>query len=341
MKILYAFQGTGNGHVARARDLVPRFAKYGDLDVLVAGKQVELALNFPIAYHCYGLSMVYNKKGGVSYWNSLTSNKLLQFFKDVLTLPVKQYDLVLIDFEAIASYACLLRGVPALQLSHQAAYWSKKTPRPPRIVRHWEWVLRYMSPAKYKLGFHFEPYDRFVLPPIIRQEVLDLTPVDGSHYTVYLPAYSSDELGIFFARFPHEYFHIFTKEPGELSFENCTISKANNEEYLQSFRSCRGLITGGGFEAPAEALHLGKKVLVRPVAHQYEQEANAACAARLGVPQFGELDDQGARVFQDFFVAAAPKSTPFPNYADQLVAQIVHNAQNGRDLDDISGLDIW
>lgn len=327
--------------MARARDLVPRLAKHGEVEVLVAGKQLELELNFPITYSLYGLAMVYNKQGGVSYWNSLWSNRLFSFVKDVLTLPVDRYDLVIIDFEAVTSYACLLRGVKALQLSHQAAYWSKKTPRPKRIVRHWEWVLRYMSPATYRLGFHFQPYDDFVLPPIIRREVLELTPVEGSHYTVYLPAYSSDELGKFFAQFPEEYFHIFTKEPGKHSFENCTISKANNEEYLQSFRSCRGLITGGGFEAPAEALHLGKKVIMRPIAHQYEQEANAACAAALGVPQFKELDREAARVFQAFFIAPPPSSTPFPNYADRLIAQIVHNAQNRLDLDHISGLDIW
>ena len=48
IKILYAFQGTGNGHVARARDLVPRLSNYAEVDVLVAGTQSDLNLDFPL-----------------------------------------------------------------------------------------------------------------------------------------------------------------------------------------------------------------------------------------------------------------------------------------------------
>ena len=71
IKILYAFQGTGNGHVARARDLVPRLSKYAEVDVLVAGTQSDLKLDFPIKYRRYGLTMVYDSKGAVSYWQAL------------------------------------------------------------------------------------------------------------------------------------------------------------------------------------------------------------------------------------------------------------------------------
>ena len=48
LKILYAFQGTGNGHVARARDLVPRLSTRANVDVLIAGTQSDLELDFEI-----------------------------------------------------------------------------------------------------------------------------------------------------------------------------------------------------------------------------------------------------------------------------------------------------
>ena len=48
--------------------------------------------------------------------------------------------------------------------------------------------------------------------------------------------------------------------------------------------NCTGLLTGGGFEGPAEALFLGKKVLAVPMHHQYEQQCNALSMERLGVP---------------------------------------------------------
>ena len=39
MKILYAIQGTGNGHLSRARDIIPILQKKGDVDILVSGTQ--------------------------------------------------------------------------------------------------------------------------------------------------------------------------------------------------------------------------------------------------------------------------------------------------------------
>ena len=50
MKVLYALQGTGNGHVARAREIVPILASRCDLDVLVAGTQSQIALEYPIRF---------------------------------------------------------------------------------------------------------------------------------------------------------------------------------------------------------------------------------------------------------------------------------------------------
>lgn len=44
-----------------------------------------------------------------------------------------------------------------------------------------------------------------------------------------------------------------------------------------------GNLTGGGFESPAEALFLGKRLLVIPMYNQYEQLCNAAALERLGV----------------------------------------------------------
>jgi UDP:flavonoid glycosyltransferase YjiC (YdhE family) len=32
MKILYAIQGTGNGHIARAFDVIPHLKRHGEVD---------------------------------------------------------------------------------------------------------------------------------------------------------------------------------------------------------------------------------------------------------------------------------------------------------------------
>ncbi len=44
------------------------------------------------------------------------------------------------------------------------------------------------------------------------------------------------------------------------------------------------MLCGAGFETPAEALFLGKKLMVIPMKGQYEQHINAASLKELGIP---------------------------------------------------------
>jgi UDP:flavonoid glycosyltransferase YjiC (YdhE family) len=53
---------------------------------------------------------------------------------------------------------------------------------------------------------------------------------------------------------------------------------------------CNGIITGGGFETPAEALYMGKKLMSIPIRGQYEQRCNAAALAQMGVTVLDDAD---------------------------------------------------
>ena len=68
MKILYAIQGTGNGHLSRAMDVVPCLKAHGNVDILVSGIQSDLILPFPVKYEMRGLSFIFGKSGGVDLW---------------------------------------------------------------------------------------------------------------------------------------------------------------------------------------------------------------------------------------------------------------------------------
>src|SRR5690606_4726824 len=94
------------------------------------------------------------------------------------------------DFEPVTAWACRLRGIPCVGLSHQSAFLSPKTPRPSRFLPHWaELLFRYYAPVTHAVSFHFKPYDEFIHPPVIRREIRELTPTNEGHYTVYLPAH--------------------------------------------------------------------------------------------------------------------------------------------------------
>ena len=77
MKILFAIQGTGNGHISRAKEILPHLQKYGDVDVLISGTQADVFLEQPIAYLLHGFSFIFGQKGGVDIWKTI---KKMKFF---------------------------------------------------------------------------------------------------------------------------------------------------------------------------------------------------------------------------------------------------------------------
>ena len=289
MKILYAIQGTGNGHISRAREIVPLLQQYGEVDLLVSGTEAEVSLSQPLKYRFHGFSFVFGTNGGVDNWATYKLMNLPRLWRDIKSLPLKQYDLIINDFEPVSAWACRLQKIPSVSLSHQCSFVSVKTPRPAKWS--WaEWLLKYYSPTTYHVGFHFEPYDDFIHTPVIRSEIRNLKISNSGHYAVYLPAYD-DKILTNLLNKTNVQWQIFSKRQKTVyQQDNVRVFPVNNEAFNNSLASCEGLLTGGGFEGPAEALFLQKKVLMIPMTGQYEQRCNALSASKLGVPVVNEID---------------------------------------------------
>ena len=74
MKILYALQATGNGHISRANEILPYLKKLGEIDILLSGTQANIDLNFHIKFRRIGLSFVFGKNGGVDYLQTIKNS---------------------------------------------------------------------------------------------------------------------------------------------------------------------------------------------------------------------------------------------------------------------------
>ena len=68
MKIFYAVQATGNGHISRAMELFPHLQEYGTVDIFLSGNNSNLSLDAPVKYRSKGLSLYYNCNGGLDFW---------------------------------------------------------------------------------------------------------------------------------------------------------------------------------------------------------------------------------------------------------------------------------
>ena len=323
MKILYAIQGTGNGHISRAREIVPLLQQYGDVHLLVSGTQADVKLSQPVKYQLHGFSFIFGKKGGVDHYATWRSMNLTRLVRDMYKLPLKDYNLILNDFEPVTAWACKLRGIESVGLSHQASFKSDKVPKPKSL--NWaDLIMKYYAPATHDVGFHFKAYDDFIHTPVIRSEIRNLHVSTCGHYTVYLPAIDDQRLVPLLKKIPEVNWQVFSKHTKKnFTDMNVAVCPVNNELFNASLAGCTGLFTGGGFEGPSEALFLGKKLLIVPMKFQYEQQCNAFALEKMGIPVIWGHDKNWLPILQRWVQQAQAHVFHFPDETAGLIDKVV------------------
>jgi uncharacterized protein (TIGR00661 family) len=324
LNILYAIQGTGNGHLSRARDIIPVLKNYGDVDLLISGTEADVDLPYDVKYIFHGLCFVFGKKGGIDYVETYKRSNIKKFFKEISNLPVLDYDLVISDFEPVSSWACYLNNKTVIGLSHQAAVSHKSSPKPIKSDFIGQAVLKYYAPATYKFGFHFIPYDSNIFTPVIRQEVRELKAEEKGYVTVYLPSYNAKRIIKFLSLFPGQHWQVFDKHTDELyEVENIKIFPISNTTFLESMGGSSGVLCGAGFETPAEALFLKKKLMVIPMKGQYEQQCNAAALNAMGVTVLKNLKNNNLQNVQQWLEQQNIISINYPNETEWIIQNVI------------------
>jgi uncharacterized protein (TIGR00661 family) len=331
VNILFAIQGTGNGHLSRAKDVYPELAKYGNVDVLISGIQADVDFPFPVKYKLYGLSFIFGSHGGVDIWQTAKKLKLFRLLRDIFKLPVRKYDLIVNDFDAVSAWACKLRKVPCVALSHQSAVLDKKAPLPEEKDRFGTLVLKKYAPYTIAYGFHFKTFSKNIFTPVIRKEVRELQVTNEGHITVYLPAYNDHDLVMHLSRFEEVEWQVFSKHNKEaFTHKNVHIQPIENTAFLKSMASSNGVLFGAGFEGPAEALYLGKKLMVVPMQNQYEQQCNAAALVNIGVPVIKSLSRKYYDRIKLWLTAGKAIKVDYPDQTAEIVARLVMENQPER-----------
>ena len=333
MKILYAIQGTGNGHLSRSMDIVPRLQQMADVDVLVSGIQGDLSLPFPVKYKFYGFGFIFGTAGGVDIFNTFYKSRFLRFLKELKGLDVGEYDLVINDFEPVSSWACKLRKKPCISLSHQSAVLSPHSPKDDSADFIGKFILEHYAPATYRYGFHFSRFDENIFTPVIRKQVREQVTENLGHYTVYLPAYDDERLINKLSQFKHVQWDVFSKHnKSEVSLNNIRVQPVNNEKFIKSIATSAGVLCGAGFETPAEALFMKKKLLVIPMKRQYEQHLNAAALKLMGVPVMHNLKSKYDDILLNWLADDQIVEVDYPDSTTEILEFIInkHAAQPAR-----------
>lgn len=325
MKILFAIQGTGNGHLSRARDVYPELTKYGEVDVLISGIQADVEVPFPVKYKKYGMSFIFGKRGGVDIIETVRRSNLIKLIHDIRNFPIEQYDLVINDFEPISAWACKLKRLPCIGLSHQSAVLNENAPQPKEHDWKGELVLKYYAPVTDAYGFHFKEYSKNIFTPVIRKQVRDIKPENKGHFTVYLPAYDDATLVKHLSNFDTVKWEVFSKHNKEPFVQNnISVRPISNDSFIESMAGSAGVLCGAGFEGPAEALFLGKKVMAIPMQEQYEQQCNAAALKTLGVPVIRTLSSEYYDDITWWLTAGEIIKVNYPDITADIIAQLMN-----------------
>lgn len=328
MKILYAIQGTGNGHLSRARDIVPILQKNHEVDILISGTQAEIVLPFHVKYKYQGLGFIFGKNGGIDLVETYKKTHIKALLSEIHRLPVQEYDMVISDFEPVSAWACYFNNKECISVSHQAAVLNKKAPKPKKIDPVGKSILRNYAPSKAKYGFHFKSFDENIFTPVIRSLVREQQIENKGHFTVYLPAYDDKRILKTLKLCGNVKWEVFSKHNKiKINEKNICIQPIDNEAFITSLASSAGVICGAGFETPAEALFMRKKLMVIPMKGQYEQQCNAAALKEMGIPVLKSLKTGNRDRIKNWIENSNIVEVDFPDNTERIINQIIEKHQ--------------
>ncbi|MFH1120274.1 MAG: glycosyltransferase family protein [Bacteroidota bacterium] len=324
MKILYAIQGTGNGHLSRARDIVPVLMKNHEVDLLVSGLQADVEFPFPVKYRFKGLGFIFGAKGGIDFVETYKRNHIRVLLSEINSLPVHNYNLVINDFEPVSAWACYLGKVKCISISHQAAVLNKNAPQPKDVDMIGKAILKNYAPSEIKYGFHFKPYDDHIFTPVIRSQVRKQKTGTRGHYTVYLPAYDDKRILKVLKLCGDARWEVFSKHNKiKICAGNITIQPIDNDAFIASMATSEGVICGAGFETPAESLYLQKKLLVVPMKGQYEQLCNASALKEMGIPVLNSFKSGNADKIIQWIENGNVVMVDYPDNTEEIINGII------------------
>lgn len=325
MKILYAIQGTGNGHITRSVSIINELKKRAEVDVLVSGIHSELKLPIDVNYNYRGLGFVFGQNGGIDYYQTYKQNNLSTFFKEIKELPVKNYNFVVSDFEPVSVCAATKVGIPTIGISNQVSVLHPKIKKPWPPVSVSRVFMENYAQCQYNIGLHFEAVDEHIVTPVIRDEIRLGQNTDAGHGLVYLPFYGDEIIFKALKKVDSIEWIVFSKHSKKAYKKaNVQFEPVNGPLFNEKLLSCHIVIAAAGFGTTSEALHLGKKMIVIPMKGQYEQKFNAFTLQKFGVKVLKSLESKEAiTIINSVLNSSACFKMNYPDNAKRISDKVI------------------
>lgn len=341
MKILFGVQGTGNGHITRARALEPHLRSAGvELDFLFSGRTPDQYFDMDQFgdYRALGGLTFATEHGKINVLKTLIDNNLPQFIKDIRQLDLSHYDLILSDFEPISAWAAHLQKKTCINIGHQSAFnFSIPIEGDSFLSRA---IMKWFAPADIQIGLHWHHFGHPILPPMI-DVTQQLLAEEKDKIVVYLNFESPQDVIPILQKFPSKTFYYYGQHEQAEQIGNVLLRPLSRTEFQNDLASSEGVITNAGFELASEALFLGKKILVKPISGQMEQHSNALALSNLGLGMaMNSLDEN---IIEAWLSSAGTARCMYPDVAKVLAESISRGDFENYDQRQLSALsqELW
>lgn len=320
MKILYGVQGTGNGHISRARAMNKYLKKAGiKADFLFSGRERELYFDMDEFrnWRCHKGMTFRHQAGKLKILDTFRQASAGTLLKDIRNLELDNYDLVITDFEPITAWAAKLCNKPCIGLGHQYAF-DYNIPRCGDNVLT-RALMKYFAPAKISLGLHWHHFGQPILPPIAEVHHTD-DPVEKTKILVYLGFEEVDDVMQYLEEFSEYKFVYYGPFEKYERYDHIHLKPFSREGFKYDLATAEGVICNAGFELGSEAIQLGKKLLVKPLTGQLEQLSNAKALEELGLGL--TMKNLNAQITRDWLQNFKGKCITYPNVAQAIAKWI-------------------
>ncbi|MES2688854.1 MAG: MJ1255/VC2487 family glycosyltransferase [Bacteroidota bacterium] len=300
MKILYGVPGEGMGHATRSKVMIEHLLLKHDVQVVSSSRAFKfLKEAFGSRVHeIKGLHFAY-KDAQVSKLGTFMLNlkhapeNLLHNFSQYLIIN-KQFkpDLVISDFESFThvfakAHKLPLVSIDNMQVMNRCGLDIKIAAAEKENYALAKSIVKAKVPgcSHYFITSFFDAVpvkkNTTIVPPIIRQAILNAKPSTGEHVLMYQTSSSFGEVKQVLKQIPGITFYVYGMNRDEQD-GNVIFKPFSEEGFINDLSSAKAVIANGGFSFISEAVYLKKPVYSFPIKGQFEQWMNAAYIDKLG-----------------------------------------------------------
>lgn len=125
-----------------------------------------------------------------------------------------------------------------------------------------------------------------VVPPLLREQLFGLETGNDGFLLIYLVNHGySEEIVAWHKEHPGTEIHCFYDKPGEPEEnkidDTLTFHRLHGRKFLEKMGKAKGVVCTAGFESVCEAAYLDKPIMMVPVENHVEQELNAIDAEKV------------------------------------------------------------